>query len=70
MNIFNNVLPYIGIQWLGELVVLQNQLLLIPILLATERSSYPLIIFINYPVAAFSPVSSVNSARFYHQIEI
>lgn len=25
MNIFNNALPYIGIQWLRELVVLQSQ---------------------------------------------
>lgn len=53
MNIFSNVMPSIGIQRLGELVVLQSQLLLIPILLATEKPSHPLIIFINYPVAAF-----------------
>lgn len=53
MNIFSNVMPSIGIQRLGELVVLQSQLLLIPILLATEKPSHPLIIFINYPLAAF-----------------
>lgn len=70
MNIFSSVMPYIGVQWLGDLVVLQSQPLLIPVLLAIKKPSHPLIIFINYPVAAFSLISSVNSAHFCHQIEI
>lgn len=63
-------MPYIDIQCLGELVVLQSQLLLIPVLLAREKPFHPLIIFINYPLGVFSLVFSVNSARFYHQTEI
>lgn len=47
----SNVVCSICVQWLGELVLSQSHLLVIYILLAMEKPSYPLVISINYPVA-------------------